>query len=326
MQAVVMRAYGEPAVLQEETVPDPVAGPGSVLVRLEAAALNWHDVLVRRGQYASPLPHVPGADGAGERAGTGERVIIMPSLAWGGRQPAPGEGWEILGDRRWGTYAELVSVPADCVLPWPAGLDARQAAALPLTGLTVYRALFTRGRLTSGESLLVLGASGGVATMAVSLAAAAGAHVVVTSASSAKIEAAADLGAAGGSDHSQDGWTVQARELSPRGAGFDLVLDSVGRWAESLDCLRPGGRCVVLGASAAQQAVLQIRPFYFGQYELIGTTMGSPADMDGLLRFLAGHAVPPPVIDQDFPLSQAAAAHQRLESADGFGKVILMNR
>jgi NADPH:quinone reductase-like Zn-dependent oxidoreductase len=162
--------------------------------------------------------------------------------------------------------------------------------------------------------------------MAVSLAAAGGAHVVVTSASSAKIGAAADLGAAGGVDHSQDSWTAQARELSPRGAGFDLVLDSVGRWAESLGCLRPGGRCVVLGASAAQQAVLQIRPFYFGQYELIGTTMGSPADMDGLLRFLARHAVPPPVIDQDFPLSQAAAAHQRLESADGFGKVILLNR
>jgi NADPH:quinone reductase-like Zn-dependent oxidoreductase len=321
-----MRAYGEASVLTEETVPDPAARPGHVLVRLEAAALNWHDVLVRRGLYGSPLPHVPGADGAGTRVDTGERVIILPSLSWGEREAAPGEAWEILGDREWGTYAELVSVPAECVLPWPAGFGAGQAAALPLTGLTVYRALFVRGRLTRGESLLVLGASGGVATMAVSLAAAAGAHVVVTSASEAKIEAASDLGAAGGVDHGRDGWTGRAREMTSRGAGFDLVLDSVGRWAESVACLRPGGRCVVLGASAREQAVLDVRPFYFGQYELIGTTMGSPADMAGLLSFLVDRTVPPPVLDQVFPLEQAAAAHRRLESAEGFGKVILLQR
>ena len=321
-----MRAYGEPSVLREETAPDPTARPGHVLVRLEAAALNWHDVLVRRGQYGSPLPHVPGADGAGRRVDTGERVIILPSLSWGEREAAPGDAWEILGDRQWGTYAELVSVPSDCVLPWPAGLDAGQAAALPLTGLTVYRALFVRGRLAPGESLLVLGASGGVATMAVSLAAAAGVHVVVTSASEAKIEAAKDLGAAAGVDHGRDGWTGRATEMTSRGAGFDLVLDSVGRWAESVACLRPGGRCVVLGASAGEQAVLDVRSFYFGQYELIGTTMGSPADMAGLLSFLADRAVPPPVLDQVFPLEQAAAAHRRLESAEGFGKVILLQR
>jgi NADPH:quinone reductase-like Zn-dependent oxidoreductase len=321
-----MRDYGEASVLQEETVPDPPARRGYVLVRLEAAALNWHDVLVRRGQYGSPLPHVPGADGAGRRVEGGERVTILPSLSWGEREAAPGDAWEILGDRRWGTYAELVSVPEDCVLPWPAGLDAGQAAALPLTGLTVYRALFVRGRLVPGEALLVLGASGGVATMAVSLAAAAGARVVVTSASEAKIEAAMDLGAAGGVDHGRDGWTDRAREMTSRGAGFDLVLDSVGRWAESVACLRPGGRCVVLGASAGEQAVLDVRPFYFGQYELIGTTMGSPADMAGLLSFLADRAVPPPVLDQFFPLEQAAAAHRRLESAEGFGKVVLLQR
>src|SRR5262249_33215535 len=155
VRAVLMRGYGEPSVLCEETVPDPADMPGRVLVRLEAAALNWHDVLVRRGQYGSPLPHVPGA-------------------------------------------------------------------------------------------------SGGVATMAVSLAAA-GAGVTVTSASPAKIAAARELGAAGGVDHAQDGWTDLARELTPRGEGFDLVLDPVGRWAESLSCLRPGGRCVVLGASVADR-------------------------------------------------------------------------
>jgi zinc-binding alcohol dehydrogenase/oxidoreductase len=326
MQAAVMRGYGGPSVLRQETAADPAARPGHVLVQLDAAALNWHDVLVRRGQYGSPLPHVPGADGAGRRADNGERVVILPSLSWGAREAAPGVGWEILGDHRWGTYAELVSVPVGCVLPWPKGFDAGQAAALPLTGLTVFRALFTRGRLAPGESVLVLGASGGVATMAVSLASAAGARVIVTSASAPKIEAARELGAAGGVDHSQDRWTSHARELTREGQGFDLVVDSVGRWAESVACLRPGGRCVVLGASAAQRAALDVRPFYFGQYELIGTTMGSPSDMSGLLSFLAAHAVPSPVIDSAFPLSQAAEAHQRLESGEGFGKIILALR
>ena len=325
MQAVVMGDYGEPSVLWGQTVPDPAPRPGWVTVRLAASALNWHDVLVRRGQYGSPLPHVPGADGAGVRADTGEQVIVLPSLFWGHRQAAPAPGWEILGDHRWGTYAELVSVPAECVLPKPGGFGVYQAAALSLTGLTTYRALLVRGRLAPGERVLVLGASGGVATMAVSLAAAAGARVFVTSASAAKIEAAGELGAAGGVDHTQEDWTGQAKAMTPGGEGFDLVLDSAGRWAESIRCLRPGGRCVVLGASVDDQAVLGIRPFYFGQYELIGTTMGSPADMAGLLSFLASHSVAPPVIDRALPLSEAPAAHQHLESGAGFGKIVLVH-
>jgi NADPH:quinone reductase-like Zn-dependent oxidoreductase len=325
MQAIVMRDYGGPPVLRAETVADPVQRPGWATVRLEASALNWHDILVRRGQYGSPLPHVPGADGAGVRLDTGERVIVLPSLFWGDRAAAPAPGWEILGDHRWGTYAELVSVPAECILPRPRGLEVYQAAALPLVGLTTYRALFVRGRLAVGESLLVLGAGGGVATMAVSLAAAAGARPFVTSASAAKIEAARDLGACGGADHQQPDWVSEARAMSPRGEGFDLVLDPAGRWAESVSCLRPGGRCVVLGASASERAVLDVRPFYFGQYELIGSTMGSPADMAGLLSFLGSRTVPPPVIDRAFPLAGAAAAHERLESGAGFGKIVLIN-
>ncbi|MBX6388600.1 MAG: zinc-binding dehydrogenase [Frankia sp.] len=324
MQAIVMDAYGPPSVLRlAETAPPPVP-PGWVTIRLAASALNWHDVLVRRGLYHSPLPHVPGADGAGVRADTGERVVVLPSLFWGPRAAAPAADWEILGDHRSGTYAELVSVPAECAVPWPRGFTLEQAAALSLVGVTTYRALFVRGRLAAGESLLVLGAGGGVATMAVSLAAAAGARVVVTSSSPEKIEAARELGAVAGVDHRADGWAEAARQLVP-GAGFDLVLDSVGRWAESIRCLAPGGRCVVLGASVAEQATLDIRPFYFGQYELIGTTMGNPRDMAGLLRFLDEHTVPPPVIDRTYSLEQAAAAHERLEAGEAFGKLVLLH-
>ncbi|WP_431236208.1 quinone oxidoreductase family protein (plasmid) [Mycolicibacterium psychrotolerans] len=326
MQAVVMNEYGAPDVLRLQPFPDPRPIPGWVEVELAASALNWHDVLVRQGLFQSPLPHVAGADGSGYRRDTGEKVMVVPSLAWGTREAAPGPGWEILGDHRPGTYAERVSVPEECLVPVPRGWSITEAAALPLVGLTTYRALFTRGRLRSGESLLVIGASGGVATTAVRLAVAAGARVVVTSDDPDKIAAAIELGAAAGTPHSGAGWTSTARTLSTESQGFDLVLDPVGRWSESLACLRPGGRCVVLGSSASPTATLELRPYYFGQYELIGTTMGSPEDMRSLMAMIDRATVKPPIIDRMFPLPHAADAHARLESGQAFGKIVLDHR
>jgi NADPH:quinone reductase-like Zn-dependent oxidoreductase len=323
VRAVVLREFGPAANLRLASVPDPVAEPGWVVVRLKASALNWHDVLVRQGKYGSPLPHVPGADGAGVRVDTGEDVVVVPSLWWGDDDSAPGPRWEILGDHRPGTYAELVRVPADCVAPKPPGYSWAQAAALPLVGLTTYRALFTRANLHAGESLLVLGAGGGVATMAVALAAGIGASVVVTSSSDAKIDQARELGAAGGVRYTEPDWPAEAKQLSPSGKGFDVLLDSVGSWPESLRALRPGGRLVVLGASVADRAALDVRAFYFGQFSLLGTTMGSPRDFAGLLSLLDKHSIPPPVIDRVFPLDQAAEAHEYLEHGGGFGKVVL---
>jgi zinc-binding alcohol dehydrogenase/oxidoreductase len=323
VRAAVLAAFGAPEVLRPADLPDPEPDARHAVVRLEAAALNWHDVLVRRGQYGSPLPHVPGADGAGVDVETGDEVVVVPSLHWGDDESAPGSDWEILGDHRPGTYAELVRVPRDCLAPKPRGMSWEQAAALPLVGLTTFRALFTRGRLRAGERLLVLGAGGGVATMAVSLAAASGATVYVTSSSDDKIERARELGATGGVRYADPAWPEHARELA---GGFDVVLDSVGTWAESLRALRPGGRLVVLGASRSESAPLAVRPFYFGQYDLLGTTMGSPRDFAGLSRLLDECTVPPPVIDRVFPLDRAAEAHAHLESGSGFGKILLTTR
>lgn len=321
MHAVVLHEFGGPEQLVPGEYPDPVAEDGWTVVRLHASALNWHDTLVRAGRYGSPLPHVLGADGAGTRLDTGDEVMILPSLWWGPREAAPGPSWEILGDYRPGTYAELVRVPSDCVLPKPAALSWEQAAALPLVGLTCSRALFSRGRLQAGESMLVLGAGGGVATTAVALASAVGARVFVTSSSQAKIDLACGLGASGGVLFTDPDWVAQARALSP--GGFDLVLDSVGTWSQSIGTLRPGGRLVVLGASQAETAPIDVRGFYFGQYELIGTTMGSRHDFAQLLELLDRYDVPPPVVDTVFPLDEAAAAHRYLEAGGGFGKVVL---
>lgn len=322
MRAAVLHEFGPPGVLAVEDVADPDPRAGWRVVRLRAAALNWHDVLVRRGQYASPLPHVPGADGAGHDVASGDEVVVLPSLFWGADQSAPAPGWEILGDSRPGTYAELVAVPDECVLPKLSGLSWAQAAALPLVGVTAYRALFTRGGLQAGESLLVLGAGGGLSTMVVQLAAAVGARVFVTSSSDDKIEQARSLGASGGVRYDEPGWLEAARELTG-GSGFDVVLDSVGTWADSLRTLRPGGRLVVLGASAADRADLAVRPYYFAQQSILGTTMGSPADFAGLLRLLADQHVPPPVIDSTFALDDVARAHERLESGEAFGKIVV---
>lgn len=325
MHAVIMHEFGAAEVLRPGEFPDPPARSGWVTVALRASALNWHDVLVRQGGYGSPLPHVIGADGAGVRTDTGEDVVVLPSLHWGDRDEAPASLWEILGDHTPGTYAELVSVPADCLAPKPRGLSWAEAAALPLAGLTTYRALFTRGRLRSGESMLVVGAGGGIATMAIALAVGAEASVTVTSSSADTIERAVSAGARGGVLHTDADWPEQARVTSPRQVGFDLVLDPVGRWSESVRALRPGGRLVVLGANAAQTAPMDVRGFYFGQFDLLGTTMGSGRDFAGLLDMIDRCSVPAPAIDREFGLDEAAQAHQHLEHGRAFGKCVLMH-
>src|ERR1700758_3448618 len=314
-----MDEFGTADVLRPGEFPDPIARPGWATVKLHASALNWHDVLVRQGRYRSPLPHVIGADGAGVRTDTGEHVVVLPSLNWGNREEAPGTHWEILGDHPPGTYAELVSVPTDCLAAQPARLSWSEAAALPLVGVTTYRALFARGRLRAGESMLVVGAGGGIATMAITLAVAAGASITVTSSSAKTIERAVAAGARDGVLHSEQGWPEQARAISPN-HGFDLVLDPVGRWSESVRALRPGGRLVVLGANAAQTASMDIRSFYFGQFDLLGTTMGSGRDFAGLLHMMDRCLVRPPAIDRKFPLDRAAEAHEYLEHGRTFGK------
>lgn len=322
MFASQLEEFGGPEVLTPRDVPAPLPRTGWTRVHLSAAALNWHDTLVRAGVYNSPLPIIPGSDGAGT-TDEGDRVIVFPSLFWGDREAAPSRDWEILGDYRNGTYAEVVKVPAECALPVPTGMSWAEAAALPLVGVTVYRALFTRGGLKRGESLLIIGASGGVATYATKLASAMGVHVAVTSAAPQKLTRAKEIGAVAGIDHTAADWTSQARTASPDNEGFDLVLDPVGRTTEALECLRPGGRCVVLGSVAHDEVRAQLRPFYFAQKSVLGTTMGSPADMRGLLDIFKDVGPVAPIIDRAFGLDQAAAAHRHLENGEGFGKTVL---
>ncbi|MEV4418385.1 zinc-binding dehydrogenase [Patulibacter sp. NPDC049589] len=322
MQAVRLHGYGGLDELVFEEAPDPVVPDGWVLVELRAAALNWHDCLVRQGRYPAPLPLVPGADGAGVRRDTGEEVVILPSLWWGDGQEAPGTRFEILGDRVDGTYAELVAVPEENVFPKPRALSWAEAAALPLAGVTAHRALFGRGGLRAGERVLILGAGGGVATFLVAFADRAGARVTVTSSSQAGIDQAVALGAAGGVLYTDEGWPQAARDEAG-GEGFDLVVDPVGAWADGIATLRPGGRLVSFGANAAEHADVSIRPFYFGQYSLLGTTMGSPRDFRAMLGLVDRMPGWRPVVGTELPLDRAADAQALLEGGGHRGKVVL---
>ena len=316
MQAI--RAH-DGAELRFEEVPDPEPGPGEIVVELRRAALNRRDLLVRRGVYPFPLPLIPGSDGAGVRRDTGAEVVILPALHWGPGEAAAGPDFQILGGPRNGTYAELIALPEENLYPKPAALTWDEAAAFPLAALTAYRALFSRGGLRAGETVLVLGAGSGVSTFAVQLAAQAGARVLVTSSSDEKIDRTRELGADAGVNYaSTPDWPAAVKELG----GVDLVIDSVGStWQQSLECVRRGGRVVVFGATAGTEVTLQVRPFYLQWLSLLGTTMGSPRDFDGLLRMLAD-ASWRPVIDEVFPLAETEAAHARLEG-DHFGKIVL---
>jgi len=325
MQAAVLREYGPPSALVSEAFPDPTPGPGEVLVELRAAALNRRDAYLRSGAnpaYRFPLPLILGSDGAGVRRDTGEEVVVYPLLRWGAREEAPAPGYEILGGPSDGTYAELVAVPAENVFPKPRRLTFEQAAAFPLAGLTAYRALFSRARLRERDTVLVLGAGSGVSTCAVALGAAAGAKVLVTSSSVEKIERARELGAAAGVLYTRPGWVEEVRALTG-GEGVDVVVDSAGStWPDSLRCLRPGGRLVVFGATAGATVELEVRPIYFGQFSILGTTMGSPGDFAGLLRLIEEGRFEP-VVDSVRPLAEAAAAHERMAAGAHFGKLVL---
>lgn len=324
MRAVAFDGFGGPEVLRSREVADPSPRDGWVVVRVQACALNWHDCLVRAGQYPAGVafPHVLGSDAAGVRLDTGEPVVVLPSLFWGDDERAPGPDWEILGDVTPGTYAEQVLVPADALFPLPAGWSATDAAALPLAGVTAFRALFARARLRPGETVLIQGAGGGVASIAIALAHAVGATVLVTTSTDEKLDLAHGLGADGGTLYTEAGWPERIRALTG-GRGVDVVLDSTGAWAEPVRALAPGGRLVSFGATASSLSEVEVRKLYFAQQSILGSTLGSPRDFAGLLQLVAGMPSWRPVVDRILPLESASEAHTLMESGRHSGKIVL---
>ena len=329
-QAVVVREFGGPEALVVADVAELVPAAGEVVIDLRAAAYNRRDLRVIAGGWPGvSAPLVPGSDGAGvvralgpgvAGVAKGDEVIVQPGLDWGDDPRVLGPGFRILGGPDDGTFAEQVRVPAANVFAKPARLTWEEAAALPLAGLTTWRALFTRGRLVSGQTVLVLGAGAGTSTFAVQFAAAAGARVLVTSGSADKIARSLELGAEAGFDYHQDGWEQEVVERS--GGGVDLVIDSAGTWQSSISCVRAGGCVVVFGSTASPTTELDVRGFYFKQVDLVGTMMGSPVDFRAMLRACEAQGWAP-VVDSTRPLAQAGEAMRRMAAGEHFGKLVL---
>jgi NADPH:quinone reductase-like Zn-dependent oxidoreductase len=328
MKAAVLRAIKELIV---DTVPMPHPAPGEVVVRLRAAALNHRDVWIKQGAYAGlKFPIIPGSDGAGEvaelgpgvdPAWEGREVIINPALDWGHDPKAQEPRFTILGLPRNGTLAEYVAVPASQLALKPAHLDWAEAAALPLAGLTAFRALFSRANLKAHEKVLISGIGGGTAVFALQFAVAAGALPCVTSSSEEKLRRAHDLGAKAGALYTRQEW---AHEFGEHHGPFDVIVDSAAgkHFLELIDLAALGGRIVFFGATGGNPPELPTRKIFWHQLTLMGTTMGSPTDFQMMTAFVSRHAIHP-VISHRFTLDTVGQAFELMEHGGQFGKIVV---
>ena len=333
MQALQLDAINQPVAVRD--VPTPTPGPGEILVRLHAAALNHRDVFIQQGKYAGiKLPCTLGSDGAGEVAAhgpdvpadapaVGARVLLNPGLRWGDNPRVQAREFVVLGMPDPGTFAEYIALPARYVRPLPAHLSFEQGAALPLAGLTAYRAAFTRAQVQPGERVLVTGIGGGVALLAAQLCAARGAEVWVTSGSDEKLaRAQALLGAKGGINYNAENWVKTLTQQA--GGAFDVIIDSAGGTAFGalLDAAAPGGRIVFFGGTLGSIPDVPPAKVFWKQLSILGSTMGTEQDFEEMLALVTESQIVP-VVDEVFPLAEGEAALRHLATGAQFGKVVL---
>ncbi len=339
MKAIRFHRHGGPDVLQYEDAPDPDPRPDEALVRVRACALNHLDLWERRGLPGIdiPMPHVSGSDVAGEVVRSaapdvpaGTRVMLQPGVSCGrcaaclsGRDNECAR-YEVLGYRTVaGGYAEYVTVPLQNVVPIPDGISFVAAAAFPLTFLTAWHMLMTRARLVRGEDVLVLAAGSGVGQAAIQIAALHGARVFATAGTPEKRERARALGAAAVIDHYRDDIAVEIARLTAK-RGVDIVIEHVGEatWARSVRAMARGGRLVTCGATTGAKGDVNLQALFAKQLTIMGSYMGTKGELLRAARcFFAGELTP--AIDRTYPLRDAAAAQQRLEQSDQFGKIVL---
>src|SRR5438132_7128008 len=324
--AVRIHEDGGPDVLVLEEVPDPTPGPGEVLVRLRASALNHLDIWIRKGLPSVPKPRILGADGAGvveavgpgvDGFGLGQSVVINPGVE-------AGDGAiHVIGEHGDGTNAQLIAVPSTNVYPIPGDLSFEEAAAFPLVFETAYRVLVTRAHLAAGEWVLLWGIGSGVSTAGLAIAKALGARSIVTSSSDDKLARATELGADATVNHASSDVKAAVKEATA-GRGADVVVDHVGEatWRTSLDVAAREGRIAVCGATTGPNPPAALHRIWWKQLTILGSTMGTKADFEGAYELIAAGRASP-VVDEVFPLEQIRQAHERLESGDQLGKIVL---
>ncbi len=329
MKANVLENPDTPLVWKE--VKTPTAGPGEVIVKVKAAALNRRDYWIYIGKYASlQYPSILGSDCAGivDQIGEGvdanllgKEVVINPSNNWGDNDNYQGKEFKILGLPDNGSFAEYIKTSAEYIYDKPTHLSWEQAAAFPLAGLTAYRALFTKGQAKKGDTVLISGVGGGTGAFALQWAVAAGCRVFVTSGTGDKIEQARQLGALAGVNYKAQDWAEELMHLS---GGFDVIIDSaLGEgFAKFPDLCKPGARMVYFGATAGNMPAIDGRKVYWKQLQILGTTMGTATDFESMLNFINEHKIVP-VVDEVFGLADADKAINKMSTSQQFGKLVL---
>lgn len=325
MKAVIHQKVEGLEGLSYSDIENPKLSAGQVKVKLKSAGMNRRDIAVTYRHGTSEGPLVLGSDGAGiiEEVGSGvqnwkvgDEVVINPGLGWKNISEAPPEGFEILGLPDDGTFAEYIVMDQDHVEAKPQNLSWDEAGVLPLAALTAYRVLFTRGKVKKGDTVMLPGIGSGVLTYALKFAKAIGARVIVTSRSQEKLDKAKSLGADVAIDTNSD-WNEELK-----GEKVDLLVESVGRatFNKSLKIIRKGGTIVTFGATTEDTVEVDIRHFFYGQFNLLGSTMGSAEEFKSMLAFVEQHDIKPEV-DRVFKLEQFEEAFNYLKDTKNFGKI-----
>jgi NADPH:quinone reductase-like Zn-dependent oxidoreductase len=341
MNAVVIHQHGGPEVLQHTEVPGPTIKANEVMVEVRACALNHLDVWVRGGLpgIETPMPHILGSDIAGvvREVGAlvtwihpGDEVLLHPGVSCGhcaeclkGQDNLCSE-YDILGYRRNGGYAELIAVPGVNVISKPQRLTWEEAAALPLVTVTAWHMLVTRARVQPGEDVLVHAAGSGVGSLGIQIAKLRGARVIATASSDEKLAKAKELGADDVVNYTRDDWPKEIRRLTNR-RGVDVVFEHTGAnsWSGSIASLKNNGRLVTCGATSGFKAETDIRQIFYRHLTILGSFMGSKAELLEAMKFVERGAIRA-VVDRAMPLSEARRAHELMEDRAQFGKLVLV--
>ena len=328
MKALVLN---EEKRLQWKEVDTPSANEGEALVQIKSASLNHRELWITKGLYPGmALPCILGADGTGVVAEVGssqdenwigKEVIIYPAYAWGDKEEAPSRQFRVLGMPDPGTMAEYISVPISSLVNKPAYLTWKEAAAIPVAGLTAWRALVRHGSIDADSSVLITGIGGGVAQAGLSIAKAFGAKIYVTSSSDSKIELAKASGAEGGVNYKSEDWNLQLKEIS---GGIDIVLDSspAPKLDDYFKFMNYGGRIVAYGSTGNRKTEINISKMFLRHIQFIGTAMGSPKEFQDMLSFMEKNEIRP-VVHSSYAFAKAEEAFKALGEGKQVGKICL---
>jgi NADPH:quinone reductase-like Zn-dependent oxidoreductase len=337
MKAILIREHGGLDKLEMAEVPDPVARPGEAVVRVRAVALNHLDIWLRRGVpgHKFPLPMIPGSEVAGvvesvddPRWKAGDEVIVAPGYSCGfcvaclsGNDPLC-RNFGMFGETVSGGAAEKIAVPIRNLIRKPESLSFAEAAAVPLDMLTAWHMLVARAQLRPGETLLVQAGGSGVGSAAIQIAKLWGATVYATAGTSAKASRAKALGADETIVYTEVDFVDEVRRLTSK-RGVDVVFEHVGgeTFERSLRALAKGGRLVTCGSTAGGEVAINLRLVFFKLLSILGSTMGSLAELHEIMKFIEAGRLRP-VVDRVLPLSEVAEGHRILEAREAFGKIV----